>query len=70
VLRRFGYGPRPQCGDHFPRGPGFLAGESPTHLAPRHLDGPRFPHRGSCPTGSSGEVQIIIKTSSGGMVKC
>jgi hypothetical protein len=48
--RRFGYGPRPRCGDHFPRRPSFLAGGSFTHFEPRHLDGPRFPHRGSHPT--------------------
>jgi hypothetical protein len=34
------------------------------------MDGPRFPHRGSCPTGSKGEVQKAMKTSSGHMIKC
>jgi hypothetical protein len=34
------------------------------------LDGPRFPHRGSRPTRPSGEVQRIVKTSSGRMVMC
>jgi hypothetical protein len=34
------------------------------------LDGPHFPHRGSRPTRSNGEVLKTIKTSSGHMVKC
>jgi hypothetical protein len=41
-----------------------------SHLEPSHFDGPHFPHRGSCPTRSNGEVQRIVKTSSGSMVKC
>jgi hypothetical protein len=41
-----------------------------THFEPRHLGGPRFPRRGSRPTQPSGEVQRIIKTSFGRMVKC
>jgi hypothetical protein len=54
-------------------GPIFLlegGGGSHTHLEPRHLNGPHFLHRGSRPTGSNGEVQRIVKTSSGRMVKC
>jgi hypothetical protein len=35
---------------------GFPAGWSYTHFEPRHLDGPCFPRRGSCPIGSNGEV--------------
>jgi hypothetical protein len=70
VPRRFGYNPRPHSGDHFPRGPGFLARGFHTHFEPRYLDGPHFLHRGSCPTGSNGEVQRIMKTSLGRMVKC
>jgi hypothetical protein len=54
--RHFGYGPRPHHGDHFPRRPGFPARGSFIHLEPRHLDGPRFPHRGLRPTRPSGEV--------------
>jgi hypothetical protein len=46
-----------------------LEGYSP-HFEPRHLDGPRFPRRGSRPTRPSGEVQRTVKTSSGRMVKC
>jgi hypothetical protein len=41
-----------------------------THFEPRHLDGSYFPHRGSRLTGSNGEVQKIMKTSSCHMVKC
>jgi hypothetical protein len=68
--RRFGYGPRPHRGDHFPRRPGFSTGGSFLHFEPRHLDGLRFTHRGSRPTRPSGEVQRTVKTSSGRMVKC
>jgi hypothetical protein len=68
--RRFGYGPRPHHGDHFPRRPGFPTGGFYTHFEPRHLDGPCFPRRGSRPTRPSGEVQRTMKTSSGRMVKC
>jgi hypothetical protein len=67
---RFGYGPRPHRGDRFPRMLGFPAGGSYTHFEPRHLDGPHFPHRGSCPTRPNGDVEMIVKTSSGRMVKC
>jgi hypothetical protein len=70
VPRRFGYSPRPHRGDHFPRRSGFPAGGSHTHFGPRHLDDPCFPHRGSCPTGPSGELLKIVKTSSSRMVKC
>jgi hypothetical protein len=70
VSRRFGYGPRPQHGDHFPHGHGFPPGGSYTHFEPRHLDGSHFPRRGSRSTSSNGEVQKTVKTSSGRMVKC
>jgi hypothetical protein len=70
VPRRFGYDPRPHHGDYFPCMPDFSAGASHTHFETRHLDGPHFPHRGSHPTGSSGEVLKTVKTSSGHMVKC
>jgi hypothetical protein len=70
VPRRFGYGLHSHCGDRFPRRHGFLARGSYTHFEPRHLDGPHFPHHGSCPTGSKGEVQKNVKISSGRMVKC
>jgi hypothetical protein len=67
--RSFGYGPRPHRGDCFMRRSGFPAGGSFSHFEPRHLDGTRFPRRGSRPTRSSGEVQRTVKTSSGHMVK-
>jgi hypothetical protein len=68
--RHFGYGRCSHRGDRFSRRPGFHAGGSFTHFELRHLDGPRFPHRGSCPTQPSGEVQRTVKTSCGRMVKC
>jgi hypothetical protein len=70
VHRRFGYGPRPHCGDRFPHMPSFPAEGSGTHPEPRHLDSPHFSHRGSHPTGSNGEVQRTMKTSFCRMVKC
>jgi hypothetical protein len=68
--RCFGYGPCPHHGDHFPHWPGFTTGGSFTHFELRHFNGPRFSHRGSCPTRPSGKVQRTVKTSSGRMVKC
>jgi hypothetical protein len=68
--RCFGCGPRPHRGDRFLHRPGFPAGGSFPHLELRHLDGSHFSRRGSCPTRPSGEVQKIVKTSSGRMVKC
>jgi hypothetical protein len=70
VPRRFGYDPHPHHGDHFSRMPDFSVGASHTHVEPKHLDGPRFPHCGSRPTGSSGEVLKIVKSSSNCIVKC
>jgi hypothetical protein len=70
VPKRFGYDPRPHHGDRFPCRPGLPAGGSHTHFEPRHLDGPCFPHRGSCTTGSNGEMLKTVKTSSSRMVKC
>jgi hypothetical protein len=69
-LRHFDYGPRPHHGDRFSRRPGFPTEGSFPHFETRHLDGPRFSHRGSCPTRPSGEVQRTLNTSSGRMVKC
>jgi hypothetical protein len=70
VPRRFGYISRPHHGDRIPCMHGFPAIESYTCFEPRRLDGPCFPHCGSHPTGSKGEVQKTVKTSSGRMVKC
>jgi hypothetical protein len=54
----------------FSRKPRFSIGASHTHFEPNHLDAPRFPHRGSCPTRSNGEVLKTVKTSFDHMVKC
>jgi hypothetical protein len=70
VPRRSGYGPRPHRGDRFPRRLVFPAGGSHTHFESRHLDGPRFPHRGSHYTRPNSELQRTMKISSGRMVKC
>jgi hypothetical protein len=70
VARRFGYDQRPHRGDHFPCMPGFPAGGAHTHFESRHLDDPRFLRRGSRPTRSNGELEMIVKTFSGHMVKC
>jgi hypothetical protein len=64
VPRRFGYGPCPHRGDHFLRRHGFPAGGSYTHFEPKDMACLRFPHRGSHPTGSKGEVEKTVKTSS------
>jgi hypothetical protein len=70
VPRRFGYGPRPHRGDRFLRRPGFPIRGVHTHFEPRHLDSQHFSHRGSHPTRPNGELERIVKTSSGRMVKC
>jgi hypothetical protein len=54
--RCFGYNTRSHHGDRFLRRPGFPVGGSHTHLEPRHLDGPCFPHCGSRSTEPNGEV--------------
>jgi hypothetical protein len=70
VPRRFSYGTHPHRGDRFPHRPGFPARGSYNHFEPIHWDGPHFPRRGTHPTGSIGEVQRTMKTSSGHMIKC
>jgi hypothetical protein len=70
VPRHFGHDPYSHHGDRPLRRHGFPTGGSYTHLEPRHLNGPRLPHRDSHPTGSNGEVLKTVKTSSGRMVKC
>jgi hypothetical protein len=56
VPRHFGYDPRSYHGDCPPCRPNFSVGGSYTHFEPRHLDGPHFFRRDSCPTRSNGEV--------------
>jgi hypothetical protein len=68
--RRFGYSLCPHRGDRSPRRPGFPRGGFDTCFELRHLDGPHFLRRASHPTRSNGDVQKIVKTSSGHMVKC
>jgi hypothetical protein len=68
--RHFGYSPHPFPGDCPPCRHSFPARGAYSHFEPSCFDGPCFPHRGSCPTHSNGEVQRIVKTSSGRMVKC
>jgi hypothetical protein len=70
VPRCFGYGPCPYRGDHTPRRPDFPAGGFHTRFELRHLDNPLFPCRGSHPTHPNNDVEKIVKTSSGHMVKC
>jgi hypothetical protein len=70
VTRRFGYDSRPHRSDRFLHRTSFPAGGYHTHFEPRHLDGPRFPHRGTHPTRPNDEVQRTVKTSSSRMVKC
>jgi hypothetical protein len=47
---------------------GFSARGAYSHFEPSRFDGLRFPHYGSHPTRSNGEVQRIVKISSGHMV--
>jgi hypothetical protein len=62
--------PRSHRGVHPPHRHGFPTRGVYSHFEPSHFDGPRFPHCGSRPTRSNGEVQRTMKTSSGRMVKC
>jgi hypothetical protein len=70
VHRRFGYNPRPHRGECFPHRLGFPTGGFHTCFKLKHLDGPCFPRCDSHPTHSNTDVQKIVKTSSGRMVKC
>jgi hypothetical protein len=70
VRRHFGYGPRSHHGDRPSRRHGFPVRGAYSLFEPSHFNGPHFPHHGSCPTHSNGEVPRIVKTFSGRMVKC
>jgi hypothetical protein len=70
VPRCFGYGPRPHRGDRFSRRHVFPAGGAHTHFEPRHLDSSHFSRHGSRPTRPNGQLERIVKTSSGRMIKC
>jgi hypothetical protein len=65
----FGVDPHSHCGVHPPRRHGFPTRGVYSHFEPRHFDDPCFPRHSSCPTRSNGEVQRIVKTSSGRIVK-
>jgi hypothetical protein len=69
VPRCFAYGPRPHHGDHPPRRHNFPARGAHSYFGLSRFNSPHLPHHGSCPTRSIGEVQRIMKTSSGRMVK-
>jgi hypothetical protein len=56
VPRHFDIDPRSHCGVRPPRRHGFPARGVYSHFEPSRFDGPRFTHRGSCPTLSNGEV--------------
>jgi hypothetical protein len=70
VPRRFGFDPRSHLGACPLHRHGSSARGVYSHFESKHLDGPRFPYRGSRPTGSNSEVLKTVKTSSGRMVKC
>jgi hypothetical protein len=67
---RFGVIPHSHRGVRPPRRHDFPTRDVYSQFELSGLDGPLFPHRGSHPTRSNGEVQRIVKTSSGCMVKC
>jgi hypothetical protein len=70
VPGRFGVDPHSHHGVGALHRHGFPARGVYSHFEPSHFDGPRFPHCGSRPTRSNGEVQRIVKTSSDSMVNC
>jgi hypothetical protein len=70
VSRCSRYDPCLHRDDRFPRRPGFPAEGFHTRFELRHLDDPRFSHRGSHPTQPNDEVQRTVKTSSSHIVKC
>jgi hypothetical protein len=70
VPGRFRVDPHSHCGVHPTRRHGFPVRGVYSHFESSRFDGPPFPYRGSHPTHLDGEVQRIVKTSSGRMVKC
>jgi hypothetical protein len=69
VPRRFSVDPHSHRGDHPPYLHGFPVRGVYSQFEPSCLDGPHFPHRGSHTTHSNGEMQKIVKTYLGRMVK-
>jgi hypothetical protein len=70
VPRRFDVDPRSHRGVHPPCRHDFPARGVYSHFEPSRFDDPCFLHRDSYPNHPNGEVQRIVKTSSGRMVKC
>jgi hypothetical protein len=70
VPRRFDVNPCSHRGVHTPRRHGFPARGVYSHFELSRFDGLRFLRCGSHLTRSNSEVQRIVKTSSGRMVKC
>jgi hypothetical protein len=70
VTGPFGVDSRSHHGVRLPRRHDFPARSFYSHLELSRFDSPRFPHHGSRPTHSNGEVQRIVNTSSGRMVRC
>jgi hypothetical protein len=70
VPGRFGDDPLFHRGVRPPHRHGFSARGVYSYFELSRFDGPLFPRHGSRPTCSNGEVQRIVKTSSGHMVKC
>jgi hypothetical protein len=70
VLGDFGVDPHSHHGVRPPCRHGFLTRGVYSHFESSCFDGPHFPRRGSHPTHSNGEVQRLVKTSSGHMAKC
>jgi hypothetical protein len=66
----FGVDPHSHRSVRPPRRHGFPARGVYSHFELSHFDGSHFPHHSSRPTSSNGEVQMIVKTSSGHVVKC
>jgi hypothetical protein len=57
----FGVDPHSHHGVHAPSRHGFPARGVYSHFEPSCFDGPRFPHCGSHPTHSNGEVQRFLR---------
>jgi hypothetical protein len=70
VPGRFDVDTHSHCGVRPPRRCDFLTRGVYSHFKSSRFDGPHFPHRGSRPTRSNGELQRVVKTSSGRIVKC
>jgi hypothetical protein len=69
VPRHFDVNPHSHRDVRPPRRHGFPAKCVYSYFEPNRFDGPHFPRHGSYPTRSNGEVQRIVKTSLGRMIK-